>query len=102
VHFSVGGADVSCQGLTRRYQSGYQLALLIKDMKIAKEVIGSVGFDTKLPDLSIEYLEHARGLTEPDADHTECLKGWEQRAGIQLKQSEQPTNGVVAEDHWKP
>jgi hypothetical protein len=71
-------------------------------MKITKEVIESVGFDTKLPDLSIEYLEHAKGLTDADADHTECLKGWEYRAGIELRKSEQSTNGVVVEEHWKP
>lgn len=85
------------KGLTRRYQSGYQLALLIKDMKITRDVISSTGFETDLPELAIAYLEDAiRGLKE-DADHTECLKGWERRAEIELKKSEQPTEEVVRE-----
>ena len=86
------------QGLTRRYQSGYQLALLIKDMKITNEVIQSVGFETDLPQLSIKYLEDAMALLKEDADHTECLKGWENRADIELKKSEQPKEKVVSED----
>lgn len=85
------------KGLTRRYQSGYQLGLLIKDMKITKDVISSTGFETGLPQLAIGYLEDAlRGLKE-DADHTECLKGWEERSGIELKKSAQPTEKVAEE-----
>lgn len=70
-------------------------------MKITKELIESVGFETGLPDMSIEYLSHALKVTRPDADHTECLKVWEQRAGLELKKSEQPVNGVVEEGDWK-
>ncbi len=73
------------QGLTRRYQSGYQLALLIKDMKITKDVIQSTGCDTGLPELAIGYLEDAIAGSKDDADHTECLKEWEKRAGMELK-----------------
>jgi hypothetical protein len=85
------------KGLTRRYQSGYQLALLIKDMKITKDVIQSTGFDTGLPELAIGYLEDAIAGLKDDADHTECLKGWEKRAGIELRKSDQPTEKVVEE-----
>jgi hypothetical protein len=76
------------KGLTRRYQSGYQLALLIKDMKTTKDVISSTGFETGLPELA---------SLKDDADHTECLKGWEKRAGMELRKSEQPTEKVVEE-----
>jgi 3-hydroxyisobutyrate dehydrogenase-like beta-hydroxyacid dehydrogenase len=85
------------KGLTRRYQSGYQLALLIKDMEITKDVIQSTGFDTGLPELAIGYLEDAIAGLKDDADHTECLKGWEKRAGIELRKSDQPTEKVVEE-----
>lgn len=71
-------------------------------MKITKEVIESVGFETKLPDLAIQYLSEAQGVVEPDACHTQCLKGWEHRAGIELKKSAQPTTEVAKEDGWKP
>jgi 3-hydroxyisobutyrate dehydrogenase-like beta-hydroxyacid dehydrogenase len=85
------------KGLTRRYQSGYRLALLIKDVKIAKDVISSTGFETGLPELAIGYLENAIASLKDDADHTECLKGWEKRAGMELRKSEQPTEKVVEE-----
>lgn len=71
------------------------MRLLHKDMKISKEVIESVGFETALPDLAIKLLAEAQELVEPDACHTECLKLWEKRAGIELKRSEQPTDEVV-------
>src|SRR5258707_9856694 len=83
------------KGLTRRYQSGYQLALLVKDMKITKDVIRSTGFETDLPQLAIWYLEDALVGLKDNADHTECLKWWEKRAGIELKKSEQPMEKVV-------
>ncbi|KAE9369322.1 putative 6-phosphogluconate dehydrogenase protein [Stipitochalara longipes BDJ] len=85
------------EGLTRRYQSGYQLALLIKDMKITKDVISSTGFETALPQLAIGYLEDAIKGLKDDADHTECLKRWERRADIELKKSAQPADDVVRE-----
>ena len=86
------------QGLTRRYQSGYQLELLIKDMNITKDVIQSTGFETELPKLAIGYLEDAMKILEEGADHTECLKGWERRGGIELKRSEVPREKVVEEN----
>lgn len=66
-------------------------------MKITNEVIKSVGFETELPELSIKYLQEALDQVQPDADHTECLKSWEKRAGIELKKSEQPKEPVVSE-----
>lgn len=74
--------------MTKKYDSGYQLELLIKDAKIAKETIASTGFDSKLPDLAIAYLQDAMNICKPGADHTECLKGWEKRAGVELEKSE--------------
>ena len=85
------------KGLTRRYQSGYQLALLIKDMKITRDVISSTGFETDLPQLAIGYLEDANKGLKDDADHTECLKRWEKRAQIELKKSAKSTSEVVIE-----
>ena len=46
-------------------------------------------FETKLPDLLQEYLSHSLGLVKPDADHTEVIRGWEERAGFELKRTEQ-------------
>ena len=66
-------------------------------MNITKDVIQSVGFETELPKLAIGYLENALAILKEGADHTECLKGWEKRAGIELKMSKQPMEEVVKE-----
>jgi 3-hydroxyisobutyrate dehydrogenase len=66
-------------------------------MKITRDVISSTGFETNLPELAISYLEDALMGLKSDADHTECLKGWEKRAGIELRKSVQPTERVVKE-----
>lgn len=76
------------QGLPRIYDSGYQLSLLVKDLKIAKEVIESVGVPSQLPDLAIKELSDALSVADEGACHTQCLKGWEKKAGIQLKKTE--------------
>jgi 3-hydroxyisobutyrate dehydrogenase-like beta-hydroxyacid dehydrogenase len=72
-------------GLSRTYKSGFQLALFLKDVGIAKEVIEHVGVETSMPDLVIKYFKEALDSLEPTADHTEFLKAWEKRAGISLK-----------------
>jgi 3-hydroxyisobutyrate dehydrogenase-like beta-hydroxyacid dehydrogenase len=71
--------------LPRKYATGFQLALLIKDVGISKEVFEKLDFDTELPDLILKYFKDAMALVEPTADHTELLKSWEKRAGLQLK-----------------
>ncbi|EMC92081.1 hypothetical protein BAUCODRAFT_78700 [Baudoinia panamericana UAMH 10762] len=75
-------------GLTRRFQSGYQLSLLVKDMKIAKVVIESMGVPSSLPALIVDELSEADRVAGPGADHTQCIQGWEKKSGVQLKQSE--------------
>lgn len=71
--------------LPRRYATGYQLALLVKDMGISKELFEKLNFETDLPDLILKYFKEAQNGIEPTADHTELLKSWEKRAGLQLK-----------------
>jgi len=82
--------------LPRKYSTGYQLGLLVKDMGISQELFEKVGFETKLPKLILEYLKDAASPLEPDADHTECLKGWERRAGIELKSGTPDGSSVTA------
>ena len=61
------------------------MALLLKDVGITKELLENIGFQTPLPEVVIESLSHAVAMLNPDADHTESLKGWEERAGVTLK-----------------
>ena len=83
-NFSTTDSYVS-DALPRKYASGFQLALLTKDVGIAKEVFEHEKFDTDLPDLIIRRFKEAMNILEPNADHTELLKSWEKRAGVQLK-----------------
>ena len=71
--------------LPRKYASGFQAELLIKDVGIAREVFEKEGFETGLPALIIKEFEEANGGLGGGADHTELLKGWERRAGVVLK-----------------
>ncbi|CAK3861742.1 2-hydroxy-3-oxopropionate reductase [Lecanosticta acicola] len=74
-------------GLTRRFRSGYQLALLIKDMKIAKSVLEEMGVPSALPQLMIELMEEALSVAGPNADHVQVIRRWEEQVGMQLRQS---------------
>ncbi|ETN45573.1 uncharacterized protein HMPREF1541_09405 [Cyphellophora europaea CBS 101466] len=81
--------------LPRKYASGFQLALLIKDVGIAKSVFEHEGFETEMPGLVNRYFQEAMGILKPDADHTELLKMWERRAGLELKTG-QPCGDTAA------
>lgn len=74
--------------LPRRYATGFQLALLIKDVGIAGDLFEREGFETKMPGLVNEYFKDALRELPEDADHTELLKRWEKRAGVELKTGE--------------
>ena len=56
-------------------------------MKIAREVIDEMGVHSSLPDLIVDSLSEANAIAGPGADHTQCIQGWEKKAGITLKQS---------------
>ncbi|KIW26229.1 uncharacterized protein PV07_09342 [Cladophialophora immunda] len=86
------------EGLTRRYQSGFQLALLVKDLGINKNLAEQMGFSTPLPALLHERLGKALKEVEPDACHAKCLRAWEKWADITLKQSPIPTTPAIPED----
>jgi 3-hydroxyisobutyrate dehydrogenase len=74
--------------LPRRYASGFQLALLIKDVGIAGDLFEREGFETKMPGLINEYFKDALKTLPEGADHTELLKRWEERAGLELRTGE--------------
>ena len=76
-------------GITGRYNSGFGLALLVKDLGITEEFMQHNNFETELPGLAKRYLDNALQQVEPMADHTKALVGWEKRAGIELKRTEQ-------------
>lgn len=76
-------------GLTREFASGFGLALLVKDLGITEEVMATVGFETGLPSMVRGCLREALEGIGQGADHTEALRGWENRAGLELRRTEQ-------------
>lgn len=83
--------------LSRRYNSGFQLALLIKDVGIAQEFFEREAFETRLPGLISGYLKDAmNALGREDVDHTECLRAWEMRAGVKLPEGTPDGSSVSA------
>lgn len=75
------------KGLTRRFDSGHQLSLPVRDMKIAGSVIESLGGASELPDLIVNSLSKADKITGEGACHTQCIQAWEQKSGMRLEQS---------------
>ncbi|KAF3004069.1 hypothetical protein E8E13_002531 [Curvularia kusanoi] len=74
--------------LPRTFNSGFGLALLVKDLGITQDFMQHSEFDTKLPGLLRGYLGEALALVDQRADHTESIRGWENRAGFELKKTE--------------
>lgn len=74
--------------LPRTFNSGFGLALLVKDLGITQDFMEHNKFETQLPRLLRGYLSDALKEVKPNADHTECIKGWEKRAGVELKKTE--------------
>ena len=75
-------------GVTKRFNSGFGLALLVKDLGITQEFMQHNKFETELPGLLRGYLSDALKEVEPMADHTKALVGWEKRSGVQIRKTE--------------
>ena len=74
--------------LPRTFNSGFGLGLLVKDLGITKEFMENSEFETELPGLLRGYLGDALKEVDERADHTESLRGWEKRAGLEVKRTE--------------
>jgi 3-hydroxyisobutyrate dehydrogenase len=55
---------------SRRYDSGFFLRLMAKDVTIASELISNAGFDAPITPALNRYLAAALDELGPDADHT--------------------------------
>lgn len=73
--------------LPRSFDSGFGLALLVKDLGIAQEFMQESGFETRLPGLLKRYLGDALEVVGHRADHTESVRGWEERAGFEVRKT---------------
>jgi 3-hydroxyisobutyrate dehydrogenase-like beta-hydroxyacid dehydrogenase len=71
-------------GLSRRYATGFQLALLVKDLGIAIDLGRHVGFESEMALLMRRQLSEALSALAPNADHSEAIRHWEARADVEL------------------
>jgi 3-hydroxyisobutyrate dehydrogenase-like beta-hydroxyacid dehydrogenase len=87
--------------LTRDFNSGFGLALLVKDLGITEDFMKHSQFQTDLPGLLRGYLKHSLDVIGEErgksADHTECIRGWEDRSGIELQKTN-VAKSIPAED----
>lgn len=81
----------------KSFDTGYQLELLVKDVRIAKDVIDQSGFQTELPGMALKYLEESLALVEKGACHSECIRSWERRAGVEISKSDPECGESVPE-----
>jgi 3-hydroxyisobutyrate dehydrogenase len=65
--------------LTGRYDSGFALGLMVKDMRIAAELARAVGRQAPLGDAALGMWEAAASDLPPGADHTEIARWVEAR-----------------------
>ncbi len=89
-------------GLTREFNSGFGLALLVKDLGITEDFMRYSDFETGLPGMLRGFLQHSMNVIGEErgkvADHTECIRGWEDRCGgVELKRTEKVTE-IPTED----
>jgi 3-hydroxyisobutyrate dehydrogenase len=70
--------------LSRKFNSGFSLALMVKDLGIALEVARSGGVNAPFAAHCLEIWAEASALLGPQADHTAVAKFSEQLAGLEL------------------
>jgi 3-hydroxyisobutyrate dehydrogenase len=67
--------------LTERFDSGFALRLMVKDMKIATGLARATGHSTPFADVAVELWEAAASALPETADHTEIARWVQQRVG---------------------
>ena len=60
--------------LPETFDSGFALALMVKDMRLALSLARSVGAPAALGEAAVALWEEAAEALPPDADHTEIAR----------------------------
>lgn len=73
------------EAMSRRYGAGFQLALMVKDLRIASSLFERVGFEAPLPDLVRDQFAQALAqLHDQRADLSRSLEDWERRGEVRM------------------
>lgn len=70
--------------LSRAFNSGFSLDLMVKDLETALEVAHATGSPAPLGEACLEAWTEARSALGPGLDHTAVVKYWEGLAGTEL------------------
>jgi 3-hydroxyisobutyrate dehydrogenase len=70
--------------LSRAFDSGFSLDLMVKDLNTALEVARSTGSPARLVEACLEAWTEARATLGPGLDHTAVVRYWEKLAGTEL------------------
>src|SRR5882672_4536354 len=70
--------------LSRSFDSGFSLDLMVKDLKTALEVAHSSGTPAPLAEACVAAWSEAQAALGPGLDHTAVARYWEQLAGTEL------------------
>jgi 3-hydroxyisobutyrate dehydrogenase len=70
--------------LSRAFDSGFSVDLMVKDLKTALEVARSTGSPAPLGEACLEAWTEAQAALGPGLDHTAVVRYWEKLAGTQL------------------
>ncbi|WP_257167060.1 NAD(P)-dependent oxidoreductase [Bradyrhizobium sp. SRS-191] len=76
--------------LSREFNSGFGLDLMVKDLSIALEVARAAGIAAPFSNLCRELSASAQGLLGPGQDHTALAKLSEALAGVELNREQSP------------
>ncbi len=73
------------EAMSRRYRAGFQLALMVKDLRIAASLFERVDFDAPIsPLVRDQFAEALAHLDDQGADLSRSLEGWESRGDVRL------------------
>ncbi len=70
--------------LSRAFNSGFSLDLMVKDLNTALEVARASGSPTPFGEACLEAWSEAQASLGPGADHTAVVRYWEKLAGTEL------------------
>jgi 3-hydroxyisobutyrate dehydrogenase len=80
------------EAMSRRYAAGFQLALMVKDLRIASSLFERVGFDAPLSrQVRDQFAQALAQLDDQRADLSRSLDHWEQRGEVTLPAPRQRT-----------
>jgi 3-hydroxyisobutyrate dehydrogenase len=70
--------------LSRAFDSGFSLDLMVKDLKTALEVARSSGTPAPLAQACVDAWSEAQAALGPGLDHTAVVRYWERLSGTEL------------------